>query len=258
MGSKSQWFLVNNALFDNLGRKSGPANDHTFRLMGKGVYLVLNGSVEDQGTKSLLITYWMQSSGEKCAIRLFYYMYGSDTQMGSLRIYGRTDSQTITKPPPILMRGNLGQQWFRAILAINSSEPFQFVIEGQMGAGNEADIAIDDISFSSGCIRAQSITSTTLNTSISSKQSTTLSTTSMSQTSQKRTTATKLSITTIQTNLNTLSRKTGETSLTSVISTSSKNKRTTSGILKSTPTPNKFGNKGKTENHGMGRKTNQF
>jgi hypothetical protein len=53
--------------------------------------------------------------------------------------------------------GNLGQQWYRAIVPTPEQRPFQFVIEGQVGKGNQADIAIDDVSFSEGCIKSNQL-----------------------------------------------------------------------------------------------------
>ena len=88
--------------------------------------------------------------GQKCAMRFFYYMFGS--QIGSLNVYVRYHDTTI-KPSgaPLVVKGDQGQQWLRGVLTNSDQRPFQFVIEGQLGSGPLSDIAIDDISFSDAC-----------------------------------------------------------------------------------------------------------
>ena len=81
-------------------------------------------------------------------------MYGNAAQMGSISVYPRYANPAI-KPNAISLTitGNKGQQWIRAVVPITDVRPFQFVIEGKVGSGDLADIAIDDVSFSEGCIR---------------------------------------------------------------------------------------------------------
>lgn len=90
------------------------------------------------------------ANGQTCALRFFYYMFGS--QIGSLSVYVRYVDTTITpKTTALVIKGDQGQQWLRAVLTNSDQRPFQFVIEGQLGSGPLSDIAIDDISFSDGC-----------------------------------------------------------------------------------------------------------
>jgi hypothetical protein len=85
-------------------------------------------------------------------------MFGDNLQMGSLTVYLRyADLSIKTKTVLLTKSGNLGQQWLRAIVPTPEQRPFQFVIEGQVGKGNQADIAIDDVSFSEGCIKSNQL-----------------------------------------------------------------------------------------------------
>lgn len=90
--------------------------------------------------------------GQTCALRLFYYMFGNSSQMGSLSIYVRYANRSIAPAQSFKVNGNLGQKWLRAIVNNSDSRAFQFVIDGQVGFGLNSDIAVDDISFSAGCI----------------------------------------------------------------------------------------------------------
>jgi hypothetical protein len=89
-------------------------------------------------------------------------MFGDNLQMDSLNVYLRyVDPSITTKTLLFIKSRNSGQQWLRAIVPITEQRPFQFVIEGQVEKGNEADIAIDDVSFSEGCIKSNQLPHTT-------------------------------------------------------------------------------------------------
>ena len=87
-------------------------------------------------------------------------MFGS--QIGSLSAYVRYNDTSIkSKVTPLVVKGDQGQQWLRAVLTNRDQRPFQFVIEAQLGSGPLSDIAIDDISFSDGCRNYNVATPTT-------------------------------------------------------------------------------------------------
>ena len=114
--------------------------------------MVLSAQPKDYGKKTKFITRMLSTtSGKTCALRFFYYMFGAN--MGSLTISVRYADPTIkSKAQPKVITGNQGQQWVRAMYPYNDQKPFQFIIEGQVGNGPLSDIAIDDISFSEGCV----------------------------------------------------------------------------------------------------------
>ena len=73
--------------------------------------------------------------------------------MGFLTISVRYADPNLrsTKAPRILHNGH-GQQWYIDNYPYSDQKPFQFVFEGQLGNGPKSDIAIDDITFSEGCV----------------------------------------------------------------------------------------------------------
>ena len=55
-----------------------------------GTFLSLSGKQKDFGKKSRLITPMVKANtGQTCALRFFYYMFGNNLQMGSLSVYIR-------------------------------------------------------------------------------------------------------------------------------------------------------------------------
>lgn len=54
----------------------------------------------------------------------------------------------------LALNGESGNYWFKQTVAsklLAQSEAFQVIIEGQLGNGTLADIAVDDFVFSPGC-----------------------------------------------------------------------------------------------------------
>jgi hypothetical protein len=161
VGSHADWFYVQSGA--NFYRMTGPVTDHTFRRMNVGTFLALNGSAQDYGKKSRIITPRVQSSnGKFCALRFFYYMFGNNSQMGSINVYSRFANEPLGPTNVLFSKsGDLGQQWLKAVVPVKDLRPFQFVIEGQVGRGNQADLAIDDVSFSEGCVKVDAINPST-------------------------------------------------------------------------------------------------
>ena len=135
----------------------------------RGKFLSLQGQPKDYGKKTRFVTPMMMATPLQtgpCALRFYYYMFGAN--VGSLTISVRYANQYIqSTAQPQVINGNQGQQWLRAIYSYSDHRPFQFIIEGQVGNGPQSDIAIDDISFSEGCLPSTQkpiITSTTSHT----------------------------------------------------------------------------------------------
>jgi hypothetical protein len=127
---------------------------NNFLKINRGTFLVLKGGnvKNNYGKKTKFVTHVVTSTpGQTCAMRFFYYMFGS--QIGSLSVTIRyTDLNIKSTVNPLVITGNKGQQWLRSIYQVNDQRPFQFIIEGQVGNGPLSDIAIDDVSFSQGCL----------------------------------------------------------------------------------------------------------
>ncbi len=113
----------------------------------------MDSSYSEKGEKARLISpVFRKASGKSCNLRLFVYMYGKD--MGSLNIYLRTSA---SMQYVLFTRSKeFGDFWERLDIVVNTlgldTNPFQIVIEGVVGSGNLGDIALDDISFTPGCV----------------------------------------------------------------------------------------------------------
>lgn len=81
-------------------------------------------------------------------MRFWYHMYGPD--IGALNVYART-----TFNGPLIKQftkvGNQGDMWKKAIVTFSVTQPFQVVFEAVNGPYFWGDIAVDDISFTTGC-----------------------------------------------------------------------------------------------------------
>ena len=133
---------------------TGPTRDHTTGT-ASGYYLYIEASSPRRpGDKARIISPTFKAitpSKSTCTLRMFYHMYGA--QIGSLNVYTR--SSVLGSLKPIWKRsGNIGDHYERADIQIFENQPFQVVIEGVVGNGYLGDIAIDDISFTPGCVLA--------------------------------------------------------------------------------------------------------
>ncbi|XP_045625135.2 MAM and LDL-receptor class A domain-containing protein 2 [Procambarus clarkii] len=134
---------------------TGPPVDHTTRL-ANGHYLYITrfpGKVHEKDIitkRSWLLSPVLQTHSEtKCVLRFHYYMYGKNIQ--ELNVYLRWNLYGI-KTLVFSRNGEQGQFWERGIATSPSTQSFQFIIEGITGSSDYTDIAIDDLSFSEGCI----------------------------------------------------------------------------------------------------------
>jgi hypothetical protein len=120
---------------------------------------------ENAGDKARLISpvFKKSSDNKLCTMRLFYFMYGAD--IGALNIFMRTSIGGIET---LLFYRNReqGNYWERLERQINETNPFQIVIEGVVGNGNLGDLAIDDLTFTPGCIKDTSTSLPTGSTNI--------------------------------------------------------------------------------------------
>jgi hypothetical protein len=115
-----------------------------------GTYAYLDGFYGNAGEKArLLSSIFRVGSGMTCEFRLFYHMYGST--IGTLSVYkriavGGLESTLFTKT------GEVGNFWNRVDLKITGDQPFQIVVEATSTGGYYGEIAIDDTSFTPGCV----------------------------------------------------------------------------------------------------------
>ncbi|XP_022097778.1 MAM and LDL-receptor class A domain-containing protein 1-like isoform X1 [Acanthaster planci] len=129
---------------------TGPTRDHTSGL-SSGTYLYLETSAPRQmGDRARLGSYYIAATTTgTCQLRFYYHMFGRTT--GSLTVYIR---DTINGPLTNLWSksGEIGDFYERAEITLGWTNPFQVIIEATVGNGIYGDIAIDDTSFTPGCV----------------------------------------------------------------------------------------------------------
>ncbi|XP_060149491.1 MAM and LDL-receptor class A domain-containing protein 1 [Globicephala melas] len=138
------------------GKRSGitgpspPFHDHNGDMSAHFLSLVSNVDSPSSNLRSRVFLSTDNQQG--CQITFYYF---SSQMNGKLTVGFQT---TCGGPTRHLWQSTAGlhNQWERHVLKIQSPQRFQVVFEGQMISTHEQDevIAIDDISFSSGCLPA--------------------------------------------------------------------------------------------------------
>ena len=109
-----------------------------FRLgTSQGHFLFLETSLPRQPNDTARIispVFAPVTTSAQCRFRFWYHMYGMD--VASLNVYTRT---YVDGPLTQIwsQHGEIGDQWLRANVTLQSSLPFQILIEGVRGEGYE-------------------------------------------------------------------------------------------------------------------------
>lgn len=144
-GDERQWIRTN---AKTPSSSTGPTTDHT-KATSEGYYLHIETSAPSgPGNKSQLIGPVMVSPPGICRMNFYYHMYGND--IGELNVYVKNvNSGSLS----LLWSGvgDRGNRWWRGEMTINVAYSYQIVIDGIDGQDYQGDIAIDDITFTSGC-----------------------------------------------------------------------------------------------------------
>ncbi|KAL8188327.1 UNVERIFIED_CONTAM: hypothetical protein K2H54_065656, partial [Gekko kuhli] len=123
---------------------TGPSFNHT---MGGGYFIYLKGTDGNPGDVAHLVSPTCISHGPHC-FRFWYHMYGEARTM-ALRVYVVSDGTA-----PILLwsqTGNQGDRWKQAEVSVPHRGRVQILLEGVLGEDFRSNIAVDDISMTSGC-----------------------------------------------------------------------------------------------------------
>ncbi|XP_014680988.1 PREDICTED: MAM and LDL-receptor class A domain-containing protein 2-like [Priapulus caudatus] len=130
---------------------TGPSRDHTLGT-SKGYFLYIETTGQQYLDKAWLVSPIFNAKNDGiCKMRFFYHMYGK--RVNSLKVYQRvySDGGMTTVFSQYYEVGNF---WKRAEVQLKSASNFQLVIEAVTGNYQEGDIAIDDVSFTPGCVKA--------------------------------------------------------------------------------------------------------
>ncbi|XP_071956934.1 MAM and LDL-receptor class A domain-containing protein 2-like [Antedon mediterranea] len=132
---------------------TGPSRDHTTGT-AKGYYVYIDPAINQNYLESAeLISRKFQGVvlGGDCKIRFFYHMFGDhiNTLSVSTRIYkdsNRNEQQEWS------LSGGQGDFWERAEISLSRTVDFKVVISADVGDQIRGDIAIDDVTFTPGCV----------------------------------------------------------------------------------------------------------
>ncbi|XP_077978879.1 MAM and LDL-receptor class A domain-containing protein 1-like [Glandiceps talaboti] len=128
---------------------TGPSFDHTYANTA-GYYMYIDGYTNSYGKTAQLVSPIYQRRGE-CKFRVFHHMYGQ--HIGRLTIYTRIYQNSNQGQTKLWEQvGEKGSYWDKAEATITITTKFQIVIEAMAGDFLYGDIAIDDMSFTPGCI----------------------------------------------------------------------------------------------------------
>jgi len=154
---------------------TGPARDYISSMNNEltGSYLYTDaGYPRRPGDKAILVSPMFQPTAvnDAMCMRFAVHMFGSGIGSLAIKIRYADDSTSSNIPPPAgggqatksdaKMNGDLiiwemsadaGNSWHQAQTSVSSSKsPFQVLLEGVIGENHLGNIAIDEISFSSG------------------------------------------------------------------------------------------------------------
>ncbi|XP_038053495.1 MAM and LDL-receptor class A domain-containing protein 2-like [Patiria miniata] len=131
---------------------SGPSRDHTYGTsLGHFIYLDGRFSHTYKAKAQITSPNFQSAPDGSCQLRFFYHMYGEDVDY--LNVYASRYANTTSLNDPVWFRfTEQGNYWQRAEITLTTSYNFMIVIEATIGDGLNGDIAIDDVSLTSGCI----------------------------------------------------------------------------------------------------------
>lgn len=131
---------------------------------GNGKYLALESvrtfgqqKVPMTNTASFYSPMMTSQNGQNCRMRLFYFINGEPLNISKshLDIYIQYANKLQPESQPVSslsinIQSDLQQRWLKAVVPVQSAQPFQFVFRGYLGT-NLSRIAVDDISYDLNC-----------------------------------------------------------------------------------------------------------
>ncbi|XP_070565015.1 MAM and LDL-receptor class A domain-containing protein 1-like [Ptychodera flava] len=141
---------------------SGPNLDHTTgNSTGNSMFAYVDSSVQLEGDIARLLTPGdavFPASKDVCTLRFWYHMYSATGGMGTLRVLTRSETEEGQMIPMWSLHGDQGSHWNYAKVIIGNPHDFRVVFEAIVGDKNSSDIAIDDVTFTDGCLEPDNMT----------------------------------------------------------------------------------------------------
>ncbi|CAN7937763.1 unnamed protein product, partial [Ixodes hexagonus] len=142
---KPSWTRANQSHSED----TGPPSSHRGR---PGTYFLLaNSSWLPLGSLAIARSPVFPASHNKCHLRFWYYMKGSQS-MDYLRVSKLMGDNSGARLPMWQDVGNRGRRWLYGHAVVGHSQPFNVVFEAHRGGDALTDIAIDDVSFTPSCL----------------------------------------------------------------------------------------------------------
>ncbi|KAJ0022846.1 hypothetical protein NQD34_014980 [Periophthalmus magnuspinnatus] len=130
---------------------TGPSSDHTLRYPS-GHYLYLEGSFpQAAGDVAQIVGPLFSHRSKLCKMRFYVHMSGEG--IGTLSVFILSEGQSSLQ---MNLTGDHGNYWQVREVPLSSARDFQVMLEGKVGWNPKADICLDDITFSPGCLLASS------------------------------------------------------------------------------------------------------
>ncbi|XP_006869969.1 PREDICTED: MAM and LDL-receptor class A domain-containing protein C10orf112 homolog [Chrysochloris asiatica] len=148
--TQNQSLLLGWTKRNGISTTSPPFYDHNGDMYAHFLSLV---SKLDSTSSNLRSRIFLPTQNQNaCQIRFYYFV----SQVSGQLIVGLQTASDSSIQPLWQNTAGLKDEWERKVIKIHSSQKFQVVIQGQMITGHEEHevIAIDDVSFSSGCLPA--------------------------------------------------------------------------------------------------------
>ncbi|XP_063956757.1 MAM and LDL-receptor class A domain-containing protein 1-like [Lytechinus pictus] len=123
---------------------TGPGADHTYGN-DRGYYIYTEASGLQPGNVARLLSNLLIDPSEGSCMEFWYQMYGM--HLGSLNVYMKIDDNETALWSETESRG---PHWIPARVQINTTERFTVIFEGIRGPNYQGDIALDDITFTTG------------------------------------------------------------------------------------------------------------
>ncbi|XP_019613806.1 PREDICTED: MAM and LDL-receptor class A domain-containing protein 1-like isoform X1 [Branchiostoma belcheri] len=144
-----EWHQQTTDDFDWAKQTAGNGN-HLPTDGGRFLYVGTEGGQQPLDTARIIGPVIVPSVVQPCNMTFSYYFSGPDA--GDLDVLTRQYYTGVQKPEWQQSAGT-AEDWTQVTVSFQEQDPFQVIIQGVLGYGRDAKIAIDDISFSWDCVR---------------------------------------------------------------------------------------------------------
>ncbi|XP_030849653.1 MAM and LDL-receptor class A domain-containing protein 2 [Strongylocentrotus purpuratus] len=124
--------------------------DHTLDSERGSILVVNQYQQSSSGSSAQLSSFLINPVSSGCTMRFYYYMSGEDATV-------TIQTRTLVGGPMTerwSMSGDQGLLWNRGSLPLTSGDTFQVIFEAMKGADSNAFLALDDVSFTPGCVQS--------------------------------------------------------------------------------------------------------